>query len=294
LAPPLQHLRIALLETQLAEEAVRLVEQFGGVPYRVPAARHAVHLDRVGPFIDRLSSGLISTVVLLTGLGAATLLREASRLGRLDETVAALRKTTTACRGPKPAAVLAAHGIPITIAVAAPFTTGELIEALAPLDMTNQAVAVVHHGAVHHQAGGHGRVDHRSPNLALASVLAARGARVDELSLYEWVLPEDLEPLRQLVRELIEGGVDAIAFTNRVQTRHLFRVAADLGFTAALTDALNRDVIVAAVGPVCADALQLLDVTPDVMPARPTMEAMIAALADYVELTTDLENDAAT
>ena len=38
-----------------------------------------------------------------------------------------------------------------------------------------------------------------------------------------------------------------------------------------LAEALNTDTIVAAIGPVCADALQALGVTPDVIPARTTM-----------------------
>jgi len=51
---------------------------------------------------------------------------------------------------------------------------------------------------------------------------------------------------------------------------------------------LNADVLVAAVGPVSAESLLAAGVTPDVIPARPTLESMIAALADYVELTRDV------
>ena len=81
------------------------------------------------------------------------------------------------------------------------------------------------------------------------------------------------------MRELIAGRVDAIAFTNSIQSRHLFRVAEELGLSARLVDALNGDVLVAAVGPVCAEALQAAGVVPNIMPARPTMESMIGALA---------------
>jgi uroporphyrinogen-III synthase len=50
-------------------------------------------------------------------------------------------------------------------------------------------------------------------------------------------------------------------------------------------DALSRDVVVAAVGPVCASALREYGITPDVIPAHPKMGSLITALADYVELT---------
>ena len=43
----------------------------------------------------------------------------------------------------------------------------------------------------------------------------------------------------------------------------------------------------AAVGPVCAEALQAFGVSADVIPARPTLESMIGALAEYFELTRD-------
>ena len=126
------------------------------------------------------------------------------------------------------------------------------------------------------------------PNAALAAALEARGARLEELSLYEWKLPLDLEPLHTLARELIEQRVDAIAFTNEIQCRHLFRVADEAGLSRELALALNTDTIVAAIGPVCADALQALGVTPDVIPAQPSMVSMIAARAEYFELTEEL------
>ena len=55
-----------------------------------------------------------------------------------------------------------------------------------------------------------------------------------------------------------------------------------------LAAALNDEVIVTVVGPVCAEALQSAGVAPDIIPARATMDAMIAALAEYVELTEGL------
>jgi uroporphyrinogen-III synthase len=62
-------------------------------------------------------------------------------------------------------------------------------------------------------------------------------------------------------------------------------VATELGLATQLADALNGDVIVAVVGPVCAEALQSAGVAPDIIPGRAKMDALIAALADYVELT---------
>jgi uroporphyrinogen-III synthase len=274
---PLEGLHVVLLEAHLADEAAAHVRRFGGIPSCVTTVREEDHLDQVSPFIDRLSSSEVSAVVFMTGVGVTVLLEEATRIGRLGETIAALRQTTIACRGPKPAAMLKRHDVPVQIAAAEPYTTRELLEALAAVDVKDRVVAIVHHS---------------QPNDALAAALSARGALLAELSLYEWTMPDDLEPLRLLVRELIEGRVDAIAFTNRIQCRHLFRVAVELGLSARLADALNADVIVAAVGPVCAEALQSVGVAADVIPARPKMESMIEALAEYFELTHGLSDEA--
>jgi uroporphyrinogen-III synthase len=272
--PMLHGRRIALLETRMSEEAASLVRQLGGIPYRIPAVREVVHPEQVDSFIAALSSGRLSVVIFLTGVGVTALLREATRFGWLEATLSALRLTTIACRGPKPLGVLTQHDVPVHITAAEPYTTRELLAALAAIDLDQRTVALVHYG---------------EPNSAVAAALTARGARLEELSLYEWKMPEDVEPLNTLVRETIAGRVDAIAFTSEIQCRHLFRVADDRGLSGQLADALNTSTIVAAIGPVCADALQALGVTPDVIPARTRMGSLIAALAEYFELTEGLE-----
>jgi uroporphyrinogen-III synthase len=271
--PNLNGRRVALLEARMSEEAASLVRRLGGTPYQVPAVREVVHPESVGPFIEALGSGRISLVVFLTGVGVAALLREAGRLDRLETTVAALRQTTVVCRGPKPVAVLQQHNIPVHMTAAEPYTTRELLEALATTELDGRCVALVHYG---------------EPNEALTASLAARGAKLEELSIYEWQLPDDATALQALVRELIDGRVDAVAFTSQVQCRHLFQVAEELGVSGRLAHALNTSTVVAAVGPVCAEALLALGVTPDVIPARPKMGPMITALAEYFELTEGL------
>ena len=268
--PTLHGARVALLEARMSEEAASLVRQMGGVPYCVPAVREIPRLEQARPFIDALSRGDFSLAVFLTGASVSALLREAEQLGRLEATLGALRMTTIACRGPKPSAVMRHHNVPVHIAPREPYTTKELLEALAAVDVHGKAVALAHYG---------------EPNELLAGTLRARGARLEELCLYEWVMPEDLEALETLVDELIDRHVDAVAFTNQIQCRHLFQVADALGRSEALADALNSHTVVAAVGPVCAAALNALGITPDVIPAHPKMGPMIAALAEYLELT---------
>ena len=47
---------------------------------------------------------------------------------------------------------------------------------------------------------------------------------------------------------------------------------------------MNQDVVIGAVGPVCARAIRDAGVTPDVMPDSPNMTSLITAVGDYFEL----------
>ena len=277
--------RVALLESHFSDAAAAHVRRFGGIPHCVAAVREIRHVEAVPAFLDRLAAGRVALVLFLTDIGVTVLLDEASRVGRRDEVVAALARTTIACRGPKPGAALRQLGITSTIVSASPHTSRELLNALTGVPVAGTDIAIISAGT---RAGISEPVVADAAGRTVADALAARGARIDALPLYEWTMPTDLAPLRQLVADLVGGRLDAIAFTNRIQSRHLFRVAEELGTATQLVDALNRDVIVAVVGPVCAEALQAAGVAPDIIPARATMESMIAALAEYVELTRDL------
>jgi uroporphyrinogen-III synthase len=263
---------VALLEARMSRELADIVTRYGGSPHSVPAVREAPlpPSDQITVFLDRLCHGAFSLVIFLTGVGVTTLLREAERLGQLGETVGALRRTRIACRGPKPVAALRRHAVPVHLTTGDPCTTTELLHTLQAIDLTGAAVALVHYG------------ERYAP---LASALRERGARLEEICLYEWLLPETLEPLRALVADVIGGRMDAVAFTSQVQCRHLFQIAGDMGQADELTDALNTRTTVAVIGPVCRAALKEHGVTPRVMPAVPKMQPLIAALAEYLDLT---------
>jgi uroporphyrinogen-III synthase len=268
----LQGKRIALLEARMSGELSSMVERLGGRPYSVPAVRETPleQPEEAARFVDGLCEGRFDIVVFMTGVGATALLREAEKFGRLDGALSALRRATTVCRGPKPVAVLRRHDVQVNATAAEPHTTTELLESLDAVGVKGRTVALVHYGERNETATGG---------------LKRRGAVVDEICLYEWRLPEDVAPLERLVNEIVEGTVDAVAVTSQIQIRHVFQIADRLGKRQALADALSRDVVVAAVGPVCAAALRSHGVVPHVQPSHPKMGPMLLALADYFELT---------
>ena len=265
--PSLDGTRVALLEARRSGELSELVRRFGGEPYAVPAVREVPQLGDLPSFLDTLAAGRFSMVICLTGSAVSRLLVEAQGLDRLDETVEALRRAVTVCRGPKPAAVLRQYGVDVSIRTAEPHTTSQVLDAISAIELDRRSIAVLQYGE-------------RSEPLVEA--LRGRGAQVSELCVYEWQLPADVTPLEALVEDLIGGRVGAIAFTSQIQCRHLFGIAAVMGREAALAEALRSRVIVAAIGPVCVAALAAYGVTPHVVPAQAKMGFLITELAEYV------------
>lgn len=258
--------RVALLQGRRSGELADLVRRHGGVPVSVASVRESPLDARelVATFVDQVVSGFFPIVLFLTGAGVNALFDEAKRLGRDAELRSALRGVTIITRGPKPAAALKPADLAPSLRVAEPFTTTELVHAMESLPLLGVSVAVIHYG---------------ERNEPLTAAITARGGRVSDLCLYEWLLPADLEPLQALTRALVAGEFDAIAFTSQVQGRNLFRVAGDLGLATELRQALNDRVVVASVGPTCAAALADLGVSPDIVPEHSKMGHLIVALA---------------
>lgn len=257
--------RVAILEARMSSELARLLVNAGAVPHSVPAVRE-VALDSdaaVAGFLDELTLGSIDVAVFLTGAGVRALADSADRLGRGVELWASLADLTIVCRGPKPVSALRRSGLRADLVASEPHTTVELLDAMADLDLRNVSVAVVHFG---------------ERNDRLTEALRARGGRLTELCLYEWRLPEDLGPLTDLVGQIIDGRLDAVAFTSQIQVRHLFQVAEGQNLSTELRAALNDQTIVASIGPTCTGVLEEHGVWPAVVPEHPKMGHLVLAL----------------
>ena len=259
---------VGLLESRFSSTLASLVELYGGRPYAVPALRETkVDSPRITQLVQGIARGRFSTVIFQTGVAATRFFEEAEKRGALAEVQDRLRRCTTIARGPKPQAALAKYGVKASIVVGEPFTTHELLNSLAAVDISRKYVALLHYGE-------------RNRELSLA--LRTRGARLAEFLLYEWQLPADTQPLQTMVRDIIGGSVDAVAFTNQIQIRHLNHVAESLGLGDDLACALTRRVVVASIGPSCSHSLRQLGIQPVVVPPIPKMRPLINSLSDYM------------
>jgi len=260
---------VAILEGRQSAEIAAMVSRLGGTAINAPAVRERPTSFDAAPVLEALVSGRFQIAVVQTGAGATALFSEAERLGMLNGVRQAFARTTIVCRGPKPLAILKRHALAPAFLTEKPHTTSELLVILETLALPGTHVLVLHYG---------------ERNSAATTALTARGAVVEDVCLYEWALPEDVGPLRDIVARTIAGDIDAMLFTSQVQLRFLFEIAAETGLVDSLKRALNEQVIVGAVGPVCAAALRQGGVVADVLPAQSNSASLVGAVADYFEL----------
>lgn len=259
---------IAITEARRATELGTLVTKFGGVPYSAPAVQEVPRRDRRPALavLDRIVQGQVAMIVFLTGVGARAFFTMAAEHGARDGLAKALEGMTVVARGPKPVAVLREAGVRIDLVPQEPTSEG-LLRALATWELPGKCVAVQLYG---------------EENPFLVDGLAARGATVLQIPLYEWALPEDRAPLIRLVHDLIAGRIDIVAFTSSPQIRHVVTVAEQLGLREKLLDALRR-VPVAVIGPVCEATLDELGLRARIRADKGTMGALVHAIADYLD-----------
>ncbi|MBI2321552.1 MAG: uroporphyrinogen-III synthase [Chloroflexi bacterium] len=268
-ARPLCGRTIALLEARRAAELAQMVDRAGGTPYVAPVLREVpVEDDRpMRAWLARLTASAFDVVVFLTGVGCRALLERATEDGRLDAALAALARARVIARGPKPVYVLKQHGVRIDFVPPEPNTSDELLAELATWHLDDRALGLQVYGGP-------------TPYLErLRAGLARLGARVEEVAPYRWEGPTDDRAVRELIAACLAGRIDALAILSSSQIANLFAIAEAHGQAAALRSALNDPrVLVAAVGPVAAQAIEAHGVRVGLQPEHPKMGHLVKAL----------------
>lgn len=244
-----------------------LIRKAGGEPVEAPALRE-VPLGanpQAVSFARDLIAGLFDLVIFTTGVGARYLLREVESEVPREALLSALGRATVVVRGPKPLAVLREWGVPVEVTVPEPNTWREVLAALdsrGPID--GLRVAVQEYGKLSRE---------------LVEGLGARGAVVTSVPVYQWDLPEDIAPLRNAIREIADGRIDAVLFTSAQQVVHLLQVADGEGLRDPIREALLGRVLVGSIGPTTTEALREHGIEPAFEPEHPKMGHLASALA---------------
>jgi uroporphyrinogen-III synthase len=187
----------------------------------------------------------------MTGEALRRLLGFAERAGLREQVIAALGKTRTITRGPKPVRALKEVGLAPSQIAEAPTTEG-VIATLQREPLRGRTVGVTLYGA---------------PNPTLVQFLEQAGARVHAVLPYIYAPATDGDHVVQLIERMARGEVDVVVFTSSPQVDRLYEVAAERGLHGLLQQALQRTQV-AAVGPVVAENVKQKGARVDICPEQ--------------------------
>jgi len=261
----LRGLRVAVTGERRAEEQAALVRALGGVPVVVPTAHVAWEDDTEAPRVwrDALLAG-VDDATFMTGMGTARLLEHAERAGVIDDVVAALRAARVVVRGSKARPVLHRYGVDVDLAPQ-PATSEGVLAALAE-SLPGRRVVL--------QLAG-------PEPQPLSEGMRAAGAQVTAVCIYRYPAEAVDHDADRLVEAILDGGVDVLTFTSAPAVDGLVAVATRMGRWEEVRARLTS-LIVAAVGPVTADALAGHGAPVHVEPEEPRMGPMMRDLSAYI------------
>jgi len=258
-------LRVLSLESRRSAEMAKLISAYGGQATVAPSMRE-IPLEtntEALAFTRHLAEGAFDVVIFLTGVGARALARVAETIYPLDQYLVELRKVAIVVRGPKPVVVLREWNVPITLTAPEPNTWREVLRALDEnsfsVPLQGRRVAVQEYGV-------------STPELIAG--LTERGARVTPVPVYEWALPEDVDPLRAAISAIARGEIDVTLFTTGMQVNHLFQIAAEMNQKDDLHRAFSR-LAVASIGPATSERLREFGIGVDLEPTHPKMGLLV-------------------
>ncbi|ASA24587.1 uroporphyrinogen-III synthase [Paenibacillus donghaensis] len=266
MAEQLQGMTIALAGPRKSEEMAKLVHNMGGTALLRPA-QGTVFLDD-----ELLEAGLSSWIshppylaILTTGMGLTALIGKAESMGTTAQFRAVLSGSLIAARGYKTVNALKKLDIEPDVRDDDGSTTG-LIRGMQHLELNGKEVVLQLHGE-------------SAPQLV--QWLEEAGAVVRQLMPYRHTLPEP-GSLARLLAEIMEGTLDAVAFTSAPQFRFLWEFAGEQGKQDELRRALNEQVLAVSVGRITSAALKDEGVQRIVMPEHERMGSMLVELGRYV------------
>lgn len=249
------------------EEISTLIEKRGGISLSRPLQGTVFLVDKeVEPSLQRVVNDGADWFVFTTGIGIQTLINLAEKMGIEEAFLARIEQAQVASRGYKTSGVLKRLGIK-PVAFDEDGTTQGLILTLENQDFSGKRVIVQLHGE-------------SAPRLI--DFLENKGAIVETILPYQHIAPE-IEPIATLCKELLNGQVDAVCFTTKVQVHSLFEFARKNGCLTDISHAFKERTVAVSVGKVTAEALKEEGIERYIMPENERMGAMIVELTHYYE-----------
>ncbi len=265
----LSGITVAAFESRMAVEMTRLIERYGGRPSVAPALRELPIQDNPTAlrFGVRLIEGQVDVLVLMTGVGTTALFDILKARHPMSSIMVGVKQTAIVARGPKPVAALKALGITPTLIVPEPNTWVDVVSTLDEYrPVKGLRVAVQEYG---------------SSNLEFLEALRVRGADVFPVPVYKWGLPEDLAPLRQVLADVVAGGISVMLITNAAQIDHVMQLLEQEGKVPLFREAC-KTIVIASIGPTASERLRHYDLPVDFEPSHGKMGVLVKELSEQV------------
>jgi uroporphyrinogen-III synthase len=259
-------MRVGITADRRAEEQAELLRRqgarvaFGPVRRTLPLGDDEALRSATARVIEEAPS----IVLLTTGIGVRSWVGAAEAWGSADQLLDVLSAARLCSRGPK--AYAAAVQLGLTVWRREPTERLDaMVASLVDSGVEGEHVAIQLYG---------------EPVPWAVEALERAGARVTAVPIYRWVAPDDDTRARRLVRDAIDGHLDAVTFTCPSAVRNLCRIAEDDGTLDPLLAAFRDGLVACVMGPVTAEVATACCVAVGCAPSLGRLGLMVRALSE--------------
>lgn len=253
--------RIAITRPiERSNEAVKLIKEHGGEVLVAPTLELVI--TNTQPLMDLCKDAVTLNWLIFTSPTAIlSLFKHCPDLNdRLN------KKCKIAVIGPRTAKYLEEYGLQADL-IPIEYTAEGLLELFEDLDLDGKIIGLPRTLAARD---------------VLPKGLEQMGARVRLVEAYKSDLPQDRSKVNELINSIINHDVDAVTFTSTLTASNLFEMVEGKNKKKLLEPLQKGEVVVAAIGPVTAKALQKYDI-PTITPGEYTVKAMLERLMEVMK-----------
>lgn len=262
---PLRNMRFALCGPRRANEMALILERQGAIALHRPTIQTVLAPPEVlQSQLCKFAREGADWVIFTTGAGVEQLQRQAEELGLWQNVYERLRQAKIAQRGYKSDRALRERGLE-AVAWDEDGTVDGLIEALKAHDLKEQRIFTQLYG---------------QPAPKLVRFLRVQGGKVEELMPYQHISVGEAA-LESLLREILNGELDAVIFTSQPQVENLLEYARKTGQFSRLRAAFER-VWAVAIGHITAVPLQEAQIR-CWYPRLERMGALVTEFAQFIK-----------
>lgn len=254
---------IAVTASRRIQEQVAAFERQGARVLVAPTVRIVPVADdtELHAATDHILAHHPDVLLVTTGYGLNGWFDSARERGLEEQLRQALAGATILVRGAKGRGAVRGLGFE-DAGMAAQERTSALVDLALECGVAGKHVVVQQHG---------------SPDAAQEERLVAAGARVTAVAPHRWEAPECPELVDELIDALVKSELDAVTFTAAPAVTALFEAASARGVLPQVVEAFKTGTIAAAVGPVTAEPLEEVGITP-LAPERFRLGALVKEL----------------